>query len=133
MVGPYDVEVIKRKEFQGPIYIGQVPRTEVIEEFLKADIFVLPTLCEGMALVHLEALACGLPVITTHNCGSVVRDGEEGFIVPIRDAEKLADRIEQLLADDNLRQQMSQKARERAKEFTWEKYRERLIDALKIL
>ena len=132
VVGPYDVEVIKRKEFQGPIYIGQVPRTEVIEEFLKADIFVLPTLCEGMALVHLEALACGLPVITTHNCGSVVRDGEEGFIVPIRDAEKLADRIEQLLADDNLRQQMSQKARERAKEFTWEKYRERLIDALKI-
>jgi glycosyltransferase involved in cell wall biosynthesis len=133
VVGPYDPEAIKKPEFQGPIYVGQVPRTEVMKEFLSADIFVLPTLSDSFALVHLEALACGLPVITTPNCGSVVRDGMEGFIVPIRDAQTLADRMEQLLIDTHMREKMSQKARERAREFTWKKYGERLINALKNL
>jgi glycosyltransferase involved in cell wall biosynthesis len=131
VVGPYNQETIQQPEFQGPTYIGQVPRSEVIKEFLEADIFVMPTLSEGCALVHLEAMACGVPVITTPNCGSVVRDREEGFIVPIRDAPTLADRMEQLLTDDNLRNQMSQKARERAKEFSWDKYLERLLEAFK--
>jgi glycosyltransferase involved in cell wall biosynthesis len=131
VVGPYNQETIQQPEFQGPTYIGQVPRSEVIKEFLEADIFVMPTLSEGCALAHLEAMACGVPVITTPNCGSVVRDREEGFIVPIRDAPTLADRMEQLLTDDNLRNQMSQKARERAKEFSWDKYLERLLEAFK--
>jgi glycosyltransferase involved in cell wall biosynthesis len=131
VLGPYDPHLITRAEFQGPLYVGQVPRSEIIDEFLKADIFVLPTLCEGMALVHLEALACGLPVITTPNCGSVVRDGVDGFIVPIRDAEALAERIEQLLTNDSLRNQLSENARMRAREFTWEKYSDRLLNAVK--
>jgi glycosyltransferase involved in cell wall biosynthesis len=131
VVGPYNQETIQQPEFQGPTYIGQVPRSEVIKEFLEADIFVMPTLSDSFALVHLEAMACGVPVITTPNCGSVVRDREEGFIVPIRDAPTLADRMEQLLTDDNLRNQMSQKARERAKEFSWDKYLERLLEAFK--
>lgn len=133
VVGPYNQETIQQPEFQGPTYIGQVPRSEVIKEFLEADIFVMPTLSDSFALVHLEAMACGVPVITTPNCGSVVRDHEEGFIVPIRDAPTLADRMEQLLTDDNLRNQMSQKARERAKEFSWDKYLERLLEAFKSL
>ena len=133
VVGPYDPKVIEHPEFKGPTYVGQVPRSEVKQEFLQADIFVLPTLSDSFAIVHLEALACGVPVITTPNCGSVVRDGIEGFIVPIRDAEALADRMEQLLTDDKLRQQMSEQARQRARDFTWEKYQDRLIDALQRL
>lgn len=133
VVGPYDSKAIQRPEFQGPTYIGQVPRAQVQQEFLQADIFVLPTLSDSFALVHLEAMACGLPVITTPNCGSVVRDNIDGFIVPIRNAEMLADRIEQLILDVNLRRQMSYNARERAKEFTWEKYEDRLLTALKSL
>jgi len=136
VVGPYETgrsHIIQHSELIGPQYIGQVPRSEVRKEFLQADIFVLPTLCEGMATVHLEALACGVPVITTPNCGSVVRDGVDGFIIPIRDAESLANRIEQLLTDRQLRHQMSVNARERAKEFTWDKYRERLLNAFKEL
>ena len=130
VVGPHDPKLVKKPEFKGPTYVGQVPRSDVRAEFMQADFFVLPTLCEGMATVHLEALACGLPVITTPNCGSVVRDGVEGFIVPIRDAEALADRMEQLLTDDNLRQQLSCNARQRAQEFTWSKYGERLLQAI---
>jgi glycosyltransferase involved in cell wall biosynthesis len=107
-----------------------VPRSRVIDEFRRADVFVLPTLCDSFALVHLEAMACGVPVITTPNCGSVVRDGVDGFVVPIRDAEAIADTIELLLADRALRERMGQNARARAREFTWERYGERLLGAL---
>jgi len=131
VVGPYSPEILDRPEFQGPTYIGQIPRSEVKQEFIQADFFVLPTLCEGMATVHLEALACGLPVITTPNCGSVVRDGIDGFIVPIRDSQTLADRIEQLLTNRALRDRMSHNAKERAKQFTWQQYRENLLAAFR--
>lgn len=116
--------------FEGPTYLGQVPRSEIQNEFRSADLFVMPTLTEGMALVHLEAMACGIPVITTPHCGSVVRDGVEGFIVPIRDSQTLAKRIGTLLADRPLRQRMGAAARERARDFTWRRYGERLLDVL---
>ena len=92
--------------------------------------FVLPTLCDSFALVQLEAMACGVPVITTPNCGSVVRDGVDGFIVPIRDADAIADKVELLLTDRALRQRMGRNARARAREFTWGRYGERLLGAL---
>jgi len=136
VIGPYekgDSSLIEDPEFKGPHYVGQVPRSEVRKEFLQADIFVLPTLSDSFALVHLEAMACGVPVITTPNCGSVVRDGVDGFIIPIRDAESLANRIEQLLTDRQLRNHMSVNAKERAREFTWDQYRDRLLNAFKEL
>jgi len=79
--------------------------------------------------VHL-AMACGVPVITTPNCGAVVRDGVDGFIVPIRDAAAIADKVELLLSDRALRARMGENARARAREFTWERYGERLLGAL---
>jgi glycosyltransferase involved in cell wall biosynthesis len=133
VVGPYCPKAISHPAFHGPTYVGQVPRSRVMDEFRRADVFVLPTLCEGMATAHLEAMACGVPVITTPNCGSVVRDGVDGFIVPIRDATAIADKVELLLADRPLRECMGRSARERAREFTWERYGERLLDALATL
>ena len=133
MVGPYRPEAVRHPAFQGPTYVGQVPRSRVMDEFRRADVFVLPTLCDSFALVHLEAMACGVPVITTPNCGSVVRDGVDGFIVPIRDAAAIADKVELLLTDRALRARMGRSARERAEEFTWARYGERLLGALNTL
>jgi glycosyltransferase involved in cell wall biosynthesis len=133
VVGPCDPNVNHIPLFQGPRYVGQVPRSEIKREFLAADVFVLPTIAEGSAVVTYEALACGIPVITTPNCGSVVRDGIDGFIIPIRNAEALADAIERVVSDRTLRTTLSANARERAKEFTWARYGERLIDALSSL
>ena len=65
-------------------------------------------------------------MITTPNSGSVVRDGIEGFIVPIRDVEALQEKILLLYENRGLREEMSQNARKRAKEFTWPAYRQRL-------
>ncbi|HEX2117211.1 MAG TPA: glycosyltransferase family 4 protein [Alphaproteobacteria bacterium] len=107
-------------------HVTHVPYHEVHRLFQMADIFVYPSLHEGSAFATYEALASGLPIVTTRNAGSVARDGQEGFIVPIRDVEALMDRIERLYRDKDLRAAMARAARRRAVEFTWARYRERL-------
>ena len=131
VVGPVADTLARHKAFAGPVYVGQVPRSELSAEYARADVFVLPTVCDSFALVHLEAMAAGIPVITTPNCGSVVRDGVDGFIVPIRDAQAIADRVEQIVSDRNLRAEMSANAKARAQEFSLSRYGERLLDAVK--
>ncbi|PYU32672.1 MAG: hypothetical protein DMG28_10860 [Acidobacteria bacterium] len=107
-------------------HIPNVPRAEVHHWFERADVFVYPSLHEGSALAIYEALACGLPIITTPNSGSMVQDGIQGYIVPIRDVERLKEKILLLYENRELRQEMSRRARLRAEEFTWAAYRQRL-------
>lgn len=109
---------------------GTVPRSQVSDEFRWADVFLLPSICEGSATAVYEALAAGLPVITTENTGTVVRDGVEGFVVPACDAQTIARVVEQLSADDELRARMSANAIRRARDFTVKAYGERLLAAL---
>ncbi|CAD7044318.1 glycoside hydrolase [Pseudorhizobium endolithicum] len=109
---------------------GVVPRSQITEEFRRADVFLLPSICEGSATAVYEALAAGLPVITTENTGSVVRDGVDGFIVPPRQPDSIVTGLLRLAEDDGLRQWMSHNAAERAKEYTVEAYGDRLIAAL---
>ncbi len=105
-------------------HVDHVPCSYLPDIYRKADVFVFPTLVEGLPLVVLEAMASGLPVIVTPNgSGDIVRDGVDGFVVPIRDVGAIVDRLEQLRRDPALRVQMSQSARCRAMEFTWETYR----------
>jgi len=88
-----------------------------------ADVLVLPSLLEGSALVVLEAMASGLPVIVTPNAGAdAVRDGVDGFEVPVRSAEAIAARLEQLERDDVARVRMGVAARARALGFTWDRF-----------
>ena len=130
VVGPPSSSTNYEKHFPGPTYRGQIPRATIMEEFRKADIFVLPTICDSFGIVHLESMAAGVPVITTPNCGSVVRDGVDGFIVPIRDPEAIADRVERIVSDRALRAWMSHNARARAAEFSTDRYGERLVAAM---
>ena len=108
-----------------------VPQKDLPSLFRDADVFVFPSLIEGMPLVVLEAMACGLPVITTtHGPGDIVRDGIDGFFVPIRDSEAIAARLEQLYRDPSLREQMGRNAREQAMRYTWQAYAQRAADAV---
>ena len=109
---------------------GIVPRSQIAEEFRWADVFLLPSLCEGSATAVYEALAAGLPVITTENTGSVVRDGIEGFIVPVCDPEAIATAVRALADNPELRRSMSANALLRAAEHTVESYGARLLAAL---
>lgn len=108
------------------LHVSQVPYDQVHTYFQRGDVFVFPSLHEGSARVIYEALACGLPVITTPNSGSVVRDGIDGFIVAIRDVEALQEKIELLYTDTALREEMGHNARKRAEAFSWQAYRQRL-------
>jgi len=131
MVGPVTIAEPYRTRLQKQVeLVGYRPRQEMRRHYEWGDLFVFPSICEGSATVNYEALAAGLPVITTPNAGSVVRDGVEGFIVPIRDAAALAARIEMLAANPGLLAHMAQKAGERAAEFSWERYGERLVKTL---
>lgn len=108
-----------------------IPHKDLPSLFREADVFVFPSLVEGMGLVVLEAMACGLPVITTtHGPGDIVRDGLDGFFVPIRDSEAIANRLDQLYRDPSLREQMSRNAREQALRYSWQAYAQRAADAV---
>ncbi len=95
-----------------------------------ADVFLLPSLCEGSATVVYEALSAGLPVICTFNTGSVVRDNVDGYIVPIRDGEAIAEKLLHLAGHLGIRADMSANAASRAKQFSLTAYRDRLLDAI---
>jgi glycosyltransferase involved in cell wall biosynthesis len=107
-------------------YLGSIPRPKILDAYHGADVLVFPTISDGFGLVQLEALACGLPVITTPNCGSLVRDGIDGFVIPIRDVPALAEKIALLAQDSELRTWMSHNARQRALAFDWQTYGARL-------
>jgi glycosyltransferase involved in cell wall biosynthesis len=114
-------------------FLGRIPRDVIHGEFAAADVFVLPSLAEGSAGVTYEALATGVPVVTTPAAGSVVRDGIDGRLVPERDPAALADAIADIVEDRDKRARMSIAARQRAGDYTWERYRERLVGALQCL
>ena len=114
-------------------FLGRIDRCDMQKEFQKADLFVLPSLAEGSAEVTYEALAAGVPVITTKSAGSVIRDGIEGRIIPERDPNALAEAIRELTEDRQLRNRMAVAARKRAEDFTWDRYGERLLRCLENL
>ncbi len=112
--------------------LGRVSRQRAVELFREADVFVLPTISDGFALTQLEAMSFGLPVIATPNCGEVVTDGEDGFIVPPRDSQALASAILRLDQDRDLLRQMSARATLKSKEerFTLAGYVQAVENAL---
>ena len=73
------------------------------ELYAWANVFVLPSICEGSAMVTYEALSWGLPIITTYNTGSIVRDNIDGFIVPIRDSQAIANKLMHLYHNPSMR------------------------------
>lgn len=77
-------------------FLGVVPRTEMPGLFAWADVFVLPSIFEGSATVTYEALAAGVPVIATPNCGSIVREGIDGAIVPVGSVDAIAEQLDVL-------------------------------------
>lgn len=105
---------------------------EVLAEMRQHDVLVLPTLYEGLALVLLEAMACGLTVITTAHSGlaGLIEDGQEGFLVPIRNASAIQDRLRKLAGDESLLQTMRQGALAWSRKHSWQRYREQLREVV---
>ncbi len=95
--------------------LGRRPVGEIREHLRRSDIYLLSSLEEGISNAALEAMSCGLPVVTTA-CGGMaeaVEDGAEGFVVPMRDPGAIADALERLAASEELRTRMGFAARDR--------------------
>ena len=110
--------------------LGSVDRKKVLQLFREASVFVLPSYYEGLPMVILEALAAGLPVVATPVGGipEVVHDGYNGFLVPIGDIEVLANRLETLVLDTDMRKMMGRRSREIAeRELNVAPYIEQLV------
>ncbi len=94
IVGPLGISAKAVQSAPGNVkFHGRVSRDQAARWYEISDVFVLPTLSDGFALTQLEAMAHGLPVIATSNCGEVVTDGVDGSIVPSGKAEPLAEAI----------------------------------------
>ena len=104
------------------IFTGYVPDERLKSLLVQADILVFPSIYEGFGLPPLEAMACGVPVITSRRASlpEVVEDAALLLEDPL-DAEEIAAKVELLLSDRDLRARLVGKGKERAHRFTWEK------------
>ena len=110
-------------------WIPTMNHAEVLREMWNHDVLVFPSLFEGFGLVILESMAQGTPVITTeHTCGpDIIEDGVDGFIVPIRSAEAIAEKIDILASNRERLLSIKAAARQKAESHPWKLYRERLV------
>jgi glycosyltransferase involved in cell wall biosynthesis/lipopolysaccharide/colanic/teichoic acid biosynthesis glycosyltransferase len=130
LVGPLRSSDLLRRLPGNVEWAGSTSHSGVAEEMRNADIFVLPSVEDAYPLVTMEAMACGLPVIVTTNCGTheLITDGEDGLIVPAAEVEALVRAIERLVDDPDLRISMGAAARRTIKSGpAWEDYGARVL------
>jgi glycosyltransferase involved in cell wall biosynthesis len=110
-------------------WLPPVPHFRLLELMAEHDVLVFPSIVEGFGLVITEALSRGLPVITTPNTGGpdLMIDGREGFIVPIRSPDAIADRLTRLAEDRDLLAGMSEAALATARRNPWARYEEGIL------
>jgi len=116
----YKEKAVKAGIHDEVIFAGNI--LEGTEDFYAAsDIFLLPSASEGFPLTSLEAAATGLPIIATNvgGLGELIEDGINGFFVR-RNSEEIRDKIQILVQNENLRKQMSEKARKTAEKYSWD-------------
>jgi alpha-maltose-1-phosphate synthase len=109
--------------------LGHVPQSQLAELMSRSHVMVLPSIEEGLALVQAQAMACRCPVIASANTGAadLFTNGKEGFITPIRDAEAIACRLQQLADDPDLRESMGEAALQQTRLIGgWDRYGEML-------
>jgi glycosyltransferase involved in cell wall biosynthesis len=115
---------------------GPFPERELYKYYSQSSVFCLASIEEGLAMVQVQAMACGLPVICTTNTGGadIVRDGQDGFIVPIRDVTALKEKILYFYENPEACKVMGESARRRVQAgFTWSDYGNRMMAAYRKL
>ena len=130
VAGLLPVEVTGHPVCKDLTFLGKLNSEQVKEEYLSADVFVLPSLSEGFAGVVAEAISAGCPVIVTKESGSPVVHEREGLIVPSRDMKALAAAIEKVVTNRELRSTLSKRCREQVSFYSEREWSRRLISAI---
>lgn len=132
--GIFDESLIQNYNF--PIHVVMdVAHNKLQEELHKAHCFVLPSILEGFGQVILEAMVTGIPVIATENTAAndIVENGVDGFVTTIRDIYAIKENLEKLQSDAAFAQKMGKAAYEKAKVYSWEKFRTDLVTHIQSL
>ena len=126
-VGPRDAWIR-----EGVEHHPAVARKNLPDFYAQMDVFVLPSLIEGFGLTALEAMASGVPVILSENTfgSDIVTDGHDGFVVPIRSAEAIVERVRALSSDRSMWATMSANGRGTSEKYTWRAFGMRLLGLL---
>jgi len=111
-----------------------VERSEMPGIYMAHDVFVFPSLVEGMPLTLLEAMATGMPVVTTNTSGmaDIVEDGVNGRLVPPADAKSLATAVEQLQGSSDMRRQLGLAGQKTVRRYTWKQVARKLEKVLEL-
>jgi starch synthase len=133
LVGPVVGSGRPWRGLPGVRQVGQVPFGELPSQFQQCDVFLLPSLVEGLPQTLLEAMACGLPVVVSENTAGpeVVSDGSQGYVVPIRDPDSIAERLRELHDQPERLRRMSSEARRKAEELSGGAYGLRIAELLR--
>ena len=113
---------------------GPFPEFELHKYYGQGSVFCLASIEEGLAVVQPQAMACGLPVICTTNTGGdeMIRDGQDGFVVPIRNVETLKEKILFFYENRNACTEMGLSAQRRVRsDFTWADFGDRTVAEFK--
>lgn len=115
------------------IFTGKVRDQDLVDYYLKSDIFVLPSLWEGLPLTLMEAAAAGLPIITTDVGGisSVFVHKKNALLLKAGKPEQLAENMQLLITDENIREVLGLNALELAKKYSWENSEKKLAEVYK--
>jgi glycosyltransferase involved in cell wall biosynthesis len=115
--------------------LGYVSLEELLRQISTNHVFLFPTMGEGFGLVLLEAMAAGMPVITTANCGGglLVEEGKNGFLVNVGDVDAIVERLQWCLNHPEDMEVMSKNAVATARKYTWSKYEKGIVDSVNIM
>jgi len=113
-------------------FLGHKPQSDLYKYYSQGTVFAICSVEEGLAMVQPQAMACGLPLVCTPNTGGedLIREGEEGFVVPIRDVEALKEQLTWCYEHQRECRKMGEKAKRRVRNhFTWSDYADRVVES----
>lgn len=121
-----------KSELNNFTYEHERPHAKVLDLMRSCDVFCLPSIAEGRALVMQEAMSQGLPLVITPNTGGedLIIEGKTGFLVPIRSPQKIAEKLLWFLNNRDQIPAMSKYAQNHAAKYTWENYGAKIITGL---
>jgi glycosyltransferase involved in cell wall biosynthesis len=135
LVGTVEAEILPflDKYYSNQIVLkGKQPQSQLRWFYSQCSVFCIASIEEGLAMVQAQAMACGLPVIHTTNTGGedIVRDGVDGFCIPIRDVEAIKEKILFLFENPDQRLEISKNALKRAQaSLSWDNYGDKIVNA----
>lgn len=131
MVGGFDAPLsVLREKPENVDLLGVVPRAQIYEHYAWADVFLLPSLCEGSATVTYEAMMAGCPVICTPNTGAIVENGVTGSIVPVFSVSAVVEALQMMIDKPEILRRHCDEITKRIALISVEGYRSRLLKAI---